>query len=178
MDLELNQPSRKIIEIGISIGELETRKILETKSFLVNAHETLNHEIITLTGINQGMVNRAPCLMTAYCNMQEYIKPFGIHRQGIEWGDDDFFTLMQQLDVDGFSYDWAFGRTTMNVKALVQSVLYSKGINAQGGLKKSCNRFNVKFEGPAHRADKDALNTLKLYFKLLDLFKELPYQNT
>jgi DNA polymerase III alpha subunit (gram-positive type) len=176
LDLEMCQPSGAICEIGVSIGHLPTRKILETKSFLVNPQEEISEFITALTGITNDMVKDAPDLVGAYRQMAEYIKPFGCHRQIIQWGSGDDWELKKQLG-DRISFeDWIGGRTSMNVKNLVQCILTAKEQKTQGGLKKSCNKFNVPFSGPAHRAHKDSENTLRLYFSLLDLLKEIPFQ--
>ena len=53
LDLELNQAGNpKIIQIGTCIAELETKKIIEKRSFLVNPNEAITEFITKLTGIS------------------------------------------------------------------------------------------------------------------------------
>jgi len=50
-DLELNQPSEKIIQLGAIAGNIQTGEILESLSAYINPGEPLDPKIITLTGI-------------------------------------------------------------------------------------------------------------------------------
>ena len=59
----------------------------------------------------------------------------------------------------------------MNCKTVVQAILTARGVKTQGGLAKSMNKFGLSFQGTKHRADDDALNTMRIYFKLLEILK-------
>ena len=172
LDLEMCQPSGVICEIGVSIGELETRKIIDTKSFLVNPNEEISPFITTLTGITNEMVKDAPDLLGAYRDLVAYAKHWNPHKQCIQWGGGDDYTLRKQLGDLIHPDEWIMGRTSMNVKTLVQAIRTARGEKTQGGLKKMCNVFNVKVEGPMHRAHNDARATMQIYFKLLDMLRD------
>jgi len=168
------QPSNAICEIGICIGDIQEKRIVETKSFLINPDEEISPFITTLTGITNEMVKDCPDLTGAFRQMCDYIAPFNCHRQVIQWGGGDTYELKNQLygKID-LSKEWPLGRTTMNVKNVVQAIRCAKNQPTQGGLKKMCNVFNVKVDGPMHRAHNDARATMQLYFKLLELLKEI-----
>ncbi len=174
LDLELNnlndQP--KIIEIGLSIGNLETREILDTKSILVDPREEITDYITNLTGITNDMVKNAPDIWDAYREMVRYLNLFSTMKQPIVWGAGDIRALKNEVDtLLNPTIDWPFGYTEMNVKCIVQAIKAANGDSTQGGLKQSLRYFNVKAEGPYHRANVDAENTLKLYFHLLNMLE-------
>ena len=54
LDLEFNQPSRKIIEVGIAIGHAQTPESSWTvRSWLVDPLEAVAPRIVALTGWQQ-----------------------------------------------------------------------------------------------------------------------------
>lgn len=96
------------------------------------------------------------------------------HRSVIQWGAGDDVCLKTQLIEKGMKEeDWIFGHRSFDVKTVVQSIQLAKGTKIQGGLKKNCQRFGVKFEGPAHDALQDAINTFSLYSDLLKRLRNL-----
>jgi len=62
LDLEMAQPSKKIIQIGAVVGNIVTGEILEKLSIIVNPKEQLTEFIINLTGITQEDVNNGVTL--------------------------------------------------------------------------------------------------------------------
>lgn len=180
LDLEMNthEGINPIIEIGCSIGHLETRTILDKKSFLVHIGEPITPFITSLTGITDEMIKDAPVLIDAYNNMVSWLEPYATQKMPIVWGNGDIRTLKSQLiqqsdlNRDISIKEWPFGYSEMNVKNLVQADLVANGKSMQGGLAKSMTRYGLKFEGTKHRADDDSLNTLKMYFCMLDLLKQ------
>lgn len=173
LDLELAQPSERIIEVGVTVGNLYERTILASKSFFVNPHEELSPFIKDLCHIEQATVDAAPDLIDAYNDMAEFLKPFNVHRMMITWGAGDGWQLRSQLNRCGKPYEWAFGRTEMNVKNLIQAQLMAQGQRIQGGLAKSMTKFGLTFKGTKHVAKDDSLNTLLLFYRYLDLTKEI-----
>ena len=65
VDLEMNQPSRKIIQIGAICFEPDTGKIVAKFHMFVNPGEPISPEIIELTHITDEMVNFAPNIQAA-----------------------------------------------------------------------------------------------------------------
>lgn len=176
MDLELNQLNGKpkIIEIGFAVAEIETRQIIEKKSFLVNPMEEITPYINTLTGISQAMVCDRPTLGGVYLEIKDWIKQFQYRRQVVEWGSGDSWALKKELrDHSVPDDDWIFGYTQINVKTINQALRESKGLGLQGGLAKSMGLYGLKFVGTKHRAADDAYNTLQLYLAFLECFQGL-----
>ena len=171
LDLEFNQQEvPKIIEIGLTIGDLSSRSILDTKSILVNPEEGITEYISTLTGITDYMVSSAPKIDEAYRIMKDYLDSHKVHRQPIVWGSGDVAMLKNAVNSP---LDFPFGFTEMNVKTIVQAVLTSRNMATQGGLAKSMLKFGMRFNGKKHRAIDDSKNTMLLYFKLLDLLRKV-----
>lgn len=172
LDLEFNQLNNqpRIIEIGLTIGDLRTHSILDSKSILVNPEEGITEYIATLTGITDYMLADAPKLPDAYKQMLAYLQSHGVHRQPIVWGGGDVSFLKQSVNNPE---DFPFGFTEMNVKTIVQAVLTSRGQPTQGGLAKSMTKFGLRFMGKKHRAIDDSRNTLMLYFKMLDMLRKV-----
>lgn len=179
LDLELNQLNNapKIIQIGLTIADLDTRTILDKKSIMVHPQEGITEYIATLTGITDNQVKDAPDLAGAYKEMIAYLKPFEIHKQPILWGNGDIWAIKRELATypEGVIdwKTWPFGFTEMNIKTVVQMILTSRGQKTQGGLAKSMNKFGLRFLGTKHRADDDSYNTMILYMKLLDILKNV-----
>lgn len=169
IDLEMNQlDTPKIIEIGLTIGDLSTKKVVEKKSILVNPEQNITEYITALTGITDYMVSNAPNIQMANEEMLKYLAAFNVHAQPVVWGGGDIWQLKKEIkDLNHFP----FGYTEMNVKTIVQFLLISNGKSSQGGLAKSMSKFGLKFSGRKHRADDDSYNTLVFYFHLLNSVK-------
>ena len=86
----------------------------------------------------------------------------------ITWGGGDSKELLDQLGMDQEDKRWCFGRRWIDAKTLFVSWRFANGLQIQGGLKNACNKIGVKFQGPAHRADLDALNTFHAYRMMLN----------
>jgi len=167
LDLELNQPSNKIIQIGYAIGNITTREILQHDFIYVNPEEEINPFITELTGITDYHVKHAPSLETAYELMKNDIAPYECFINPVTWGGGDSQLLREQLGMQDTNF--IFGRRWIDVKTLAQHELVKKAghFNVKGGLGKTMPKFGLKFEGRKHDAMHDAVNTLRLYFKLL-----------
>jgi inhibitor of KinA sporulation pathway (predicted exonuclease) len=166
IDLEMNQPSGRIIAIGAVA--FNDNGIVDTFHEWVNPNEPLNDFIRTLCHVDVDLGSMDQ-LDDVYDKFKIFVEKHGCHRQAIAWGGGDCRTLKQQISA---SKDWCLGRTEMNVKCLVQAILHSRGVKVQGGLSKSLGKFGLKFQGTKHRADSDALNTALLYLKIISLFKD------
>lgn len=173
LDLEMNQlnDNPKIIEIGLTIGDLQTRKIIDSKSLLVNPNENITDYISKLTGITDHMVSDKQNIHGAYGEMLDYLKYYNVtHKQPVVWGAGDVHQLKREIgDVESFP----FGFTEMNVKTIVQAILTARGQKSQGGLAKSMTKFGLRFKGTKHRAIDDSYNTMVFYFYLLGLLQKV-----
>jgi inhibitor of KinA sporulation pathway (predicted exonuclease) len=91
LDLELNQPSRRIIQIGAVVGNIRTGEIVSQFDSKVSPDEELSPAIAKLTKIKQEEVNEAPKLREAYESLKRWLDPFASERvlNPITWGGGD-----------------------------------------------------------------------------------------
>lgn len=176
LDLEMAQPSKKIIQIGACAGNIVTGEILEKLSIFVNPNEQLNQFITDLTGIKQSDVDSGTTLQNAY----EILKRFHLRHNSfinpIVWGGGDNLELFEQLKLENTnltfeSLEWCFGRRWIDVKTLFISWRLANGQPIQGGLAKSMLKVELRFQGRKHNATDDSINTFHMYCKMLNLMK-------
>lgn len=172
LDLEMNQPSGKIIQIGAVMGDVKTGSIVDRFSAFVNPGESLSQEIITLTAIHQEDVDRASSLPVAYKALREWLEPHQKSRSlnPITWGYGDTLDLMSEMGLNYESEEWVFGRRWLDAKTVFTAWSMSKGKDARSGLSKSMGAAGIAFEGRAHNALVDAENTFRMWKFLVDEF--------
>jgi len=179
-DLEMNQPSDKIIQIGAVAGNIDTGEILETMSHLVKIDETLCTDssicdIPKLIGITDKMIEEDGIhLPDAYLHLANLRKKHNCHRNPIVWGGGDMPHLKSELInrfgmqfSEGFGVNkelpmFCFGRRWFDVKSFFQMYVHMNGQSMQSGLRKSISRMGLEFHGRGHDAMYDAYNTFKI----------------
>lgn len=171
LDLELNQPSGRIIQIGAVVGNINTGEVLDKISIFVNPQEQLSEFIIGLTKIKQPMVDAGLSLPEAYLQLQAFHKKNGSFYNPITWGGGDTIELKAELQQSPNPPEWCFGRRWIDAKTLYVSWRLSNGKPPVGGLAKAMRNLGLQFKGCAHRADDDAENTFRIYAALLEFFK-------
>lgn len=172
LDLEMNQPSRKIIQIGACVGNIRTGQIYEKISLFVNPQETLQPFITDLTKITQEDVDNGYTLEEAYRKLQKMHENYGAFVNVITWGGGDSIELLTQLQQENSNFEgWCFGRRWIDTKTLYVSWRLANGKHVQGGLAKAMTKVDLRFEGQKHNATDDAVNTFRLYLKMLELLK-------
>lgn len=165
IDLELNQPSGKIIEIGIAIGN--TEGILQNTHWYVDPGEPIDESIVELTGITDEVIEMdstplhvvAEQLTTIFATYEPFPNP-------VQWGGMDAHLLRKEFLLQGIDFR-LFGRREIDVKTLYTYLQIARGRSITGGLKGCMDRYGMKFFGTPHRALDDARNTLEFYFTLL-----------
>jgi inhibitor of KinA sporulation pathway (predicted exonuclease) len=177
LDLELNQPSRRIIQIGAVIGNIRTGEIVSRFDSKVSPDEVLSPAIAKLTKIKQEEVDVAPKLKEAYESLKRWLEPFAGERvlNPITWGGGDTETLREQLQLD--LERWLFGRRWLDAKTLFVAWRMAQGRELQGGLGRSMTKLGLSFEGRQHNAIDDAENTFRIYRALLFEFGKAPSAN-
>lgn len=171
LDLELNNSeinleNPKIIQIGISIGNVS--EMLLTKSWYVNPNEPIYDFIVNLTGITDEMVkNQSISLQQIANEISELITIYNCYVNPITWGVGDVVKLIDTFKENNIKFNH-FGRREIDVKQIYTFLMLSQNRNLKGGLSSAMGRFNLPFKGKAHRADVDAENTLRFFFKLID----------
>ncbi len=177
LDPEINQPPSTIIQIGEASTDTATSQVLSSFSQIVNPGEILSPKIIQLTGITQAQVDAGVSLPSAYAAFLEWMGQYPFKSRfmnPLTWGGDDAACLRRQLGLDG---QWPLGRRILDVKTLYVSYCIAQGAPPKGGLSVSMKKEGLSFEGTAHDAKDDAVNTLRMFFHLQRKWN-LPIQNT
>jgi inhibitor of KinA sporulation pathway (predicted exonuclease) len=161
IDLEMNQPSGKIIEIGAVTIDLRSKEfhVISQYDSRCNPGEYPNEVITNLTGITPESVKDAKPLKQALSEFWSYDP----HRNMAAWGDDIDFIIKATQDYKiPFQYP-----KKMDIKQIVNFVHYKENRGKYGiGLKKSVELEGIEFEGTPHRALWDAMNTAKLIWSV------------
>lgn len=179
LDLELNQPSDKIIQIGAVAGNIFTGDIVDQLSILVKIDEKLCIDasicdIPKLTGITDAMLQKdGISLLAAYEQLANFRVKNNCHRTPMTWGGGDIPALKSQLKDSGLNFSegfgvnkhlpmFCFGRRWIDIKSLYQVYMLMNGNTMQAGLRKAINKMGLTFYGRAHNAQYDAYNTFKV----------------
>ena len=169
LDLELNQPSGKIIQVGVAIGSLQDRREQYiTHKWYINPNEPLDPFIIDLTGIT-------PSDISTYCvshetvarELGELIREHKTFVNPVTWGGGDSTELLAEFCKNHADFPH-FGRRWIDVKTWYTLYMLARGKNPTGGLASAMGTYKMHFKGRAHQADVDAENTLALFFKIIE----------
>lgn len=169
LDLEFTQPSKKIIQIGACVGNLNSGIILKEYQVYINPNEQLSPYIINLTGIKQSDIDNGINIFDAYNDLINIHQNYNCFRNAIVWGGGDSEFLRQQLNKDEETF--LFGRRWIDVKTVFISYMWSMGIKGQAGLARALTKLGLQFKGRKHSAIDDAKNTFIIYRELLMRFK-------
>jgi inhibitor of KinA sporulation pathway (predicted exonuclease) len=188
LDLEMNQPSGRIIQIGAVYGNIHTGEIAEKRlSILVEPGEPLSTrndektgacDIVRLTGISQKDIDeKGVTLWEAYEALVAYWKEAQATSTILTWGYGDVLELRHQLMTDYKGcFDppripYPFGRRSLDIKSLHQSWATMNGASIKAGLAKAMSKHEIPFDGRFHNAMWDAYNTFKIAHKLFNFMK-------
>lgn len=171
LDLEMNQPSGRIIQIGAVLGNVVTGEVIAGFDAKVNPLEPLDERIAKLTGITADELAAAPTLASAGEALKEWLAPYAEQRtlNPLTWGGGDTETLRAQLGAT--DERWLFGRRWIDVKTLYAAWRMAQGKDVSGGLAKAMTKLKLAFRGRKHNALDDALNTFRMYRALLGEFR-------
>lgn len=166
LDLEMNQPSGKLIEVGICVGDIQTTSNnWEVKSWLLDPQEDISPFITELTGIsNDDISENAVPLSQMAVELAELIEKHKPFVNPITWGGGDMTALLDLIHSTGESFPY-FGRRWIDVKTVFTFLKMTSpsGFNHKMGLRSALQSMGVSFVGTQHRASADAMNTLRLW---------------
>ena len=175
LDLEMNQPSGRIIQIGACVGDTNTGEILETLSVLVHPGigDPITEFITGLTGITQQQVDTdGTSLLEAYDILKDLHTRHQCFMNPLTWGGGDSYELKKQLERDfGWVNNWCFGRRWIDVKTLYHTRQLARDGKVQAGLARALTKLGLQFKGRKHNAKDDAVNTFYAYLELSKVFK-------
>jgi inhibitor of KinA sporulation pathway (predicted exonuclease) len=172
LDLEMNQPSGRIVQIGAVVGDTATGEIVQRLRVYVNPGEPIAPFITDLCGITQEQIDKeGVTLDEAYQQLKEMHRRHTEFINPVTWGGGDSQEVFEQISDDARK-DWCFGRRWIDAKTLVVSQMIGKENRVySGGLSSAMKRFNLKFEGRKHDAQDDAENTWRIYYHMLYLMR-------
>lgn len=173
LDLELNQPSGKIIELGYIIANVKSKEIKVAKSIIINPDELLHKNIIELTSITQEQVDGGVSLEEAYQQMLNDIDRLQVTKHPIQWGLDHF-DLRNKLKISW--EDYIFRPRAHDIKSFYQLYQMTKpNSKTISGLEASIKYLGLEWDykyGYPHQALADAYNTLLTYWKISDKLRK------
>jgi len=180
-DLELERPNteseasdsllteERIIQLGYVVFSVDPFRVYCQNSIVVNPGVSkLSGFIKKLTGITDLDIQNGVPLEYAVDTLLYDATRFETYRVLKQWGGGDQDCLKQEV---GNKMDY-FGRSGCNVKHLYQIYAEANGLNRSGGLKKCLRRCGLEWEGKAHNAMYDALNTAKMYDFLVNKMRD------
>lgn len=168
LDCEYNQPSHKLIQIGAAVFHFESGDKIAEITINVNPGELLNPEIITLTGITNNDLVGAINVKEAYFKLKEFHALHKCMINPLVWGSgtrNDSSMIWEEANPGEPNF---MGFRVFDVKVLYQSYRILRGRGIKGGLVSACEYMGIPFEGRAHTALADAINTYKVWMALLN----------
>jgi inhibitor of KinA sporulation pathway (predicted exonuclease) len=192
IDLELNNKNDgttpRIIQVGVSIGSPVRPDDIKTFSWYLDPEEEITPFITKLTGIDNQLIKEKAVPhqivaeeLGALININKcFVNP-------VTWGQGDADELKAEFRERNINFPF-FGRRIFDVKTLYVFNQMVQGKSPSGGLRKSMLSYGIDFQGQSHRAEIDALNTLRFFFYFLEkqrkfeeykeLMRTLKYKDT
>lgn len=173
LDLELNSDGKQtdeIIQVGIAVGNLKSIFLKESR--IIKIQRPLYPFITNLTGITQDDVNNGCSLNEVATWLSDIIEEHKPFVNPVTWGLGDADELLAEFKNNNISFPY-FGRRIVDVKHFFLFIEVANGRALSGGLRSSMNKHKLQFIGTPHRADDDALNTLRFFFHLLQRQRKL-----
>lgn len=181
LDVELNQPSRKVIQIGAAVFNARNAALIDRLEIYVNPDETIDPFITELTGIKNSDVQSGMSIYEAYNELKRFHSKHKCFRNPMVWGsgvrndsiaiDEDYRRYAKENGMETDSENF-MGFRVIDVKTIYQSVQIFENSQYSGGLKDSMKKLGLEFEGEAHRALTDAVNTFRIWYHLMRIFHD------
>jgi inhibitor of KinA sporulation pathway (predicted exonuclease) len=167
LDCEFNQPSKKCIQIGALVYDLDNAQCVDTYDSFVNPGEPINPEIVQLTGITDRDVSNAPTIAQAFEELRWFHAKNKVFQNPIVWGSgvsNDSLALWNEVGADEPNF---MGWRVIDAKSIYQSLMLFDGGMYAGGLEQSMSRLGLTFQGTKHNALTDARNTFTIWYHLI-----------
>ena len=168
LDLEMNQPSGAIIQIGAVCMDMKTGIIKSQFSQYINPQEKLDERIIALTGITQEMVDGGRSLKHV---LEEMFWPWLASKHICAWGSD-VEQLIEISEIMGLRVPEGLNHYDAKAVASILRCAFPSS-RTRGGLKDTMDLFGVPFIGRQHDGLVDAMNTAKLLHHFVAVTKNM-----
>jgi inhibitor of KinA sporulation pathway (predicted exonuclease) len=177
LDLELNNlkngKTPRIIEVGIAIGSPLSPDSIMTVNWYLDPKEPISPFISNLTGIDDVTISsKAVTHQTVAKELGALLDVHKCYVNPVTWGQGDAKELKNEFSERGIEFPY-FGRRILDVKDIFVYKQIVKGITTSSGLKKAMGMYGLKFKGEAHRAAVDAENTLRFFFHLIKMDRNI-----
>lgn len=176
LDLELNSKrdgtTPRIIQVGVSIGSPVRPDDIKTFSWYLNPEEPITEFITQLTGITDEIIETQSVSHKIVAQeLGDLIKVNNCFVNPVVWGGggegNDATELKDEFNQRNIDFPF-FGRRVIDVKTFYVFNQIVNGKSPSGGLRKSMISYGLDFIGESHRADVDAMNTLRFFFYFLE----------
>jgi inhibitor of KinA sporulation pathway (predicted exonuclease) len=174
VDLEMNQPSGRIIQIGAVCFHPENGFVVDTFNQLVNPDEVISDQIIALTRISNERVIGQPNIQNAASAFSSFKKKHQINPIGIVWGagtSNDVEKIYRESGLQS-----PFKSRIIDVKGVYQMLANASSatMRQNSGLLRACENMKIGWDdqyGEPHDALADAWNTMRMYLFLSKCLK-------
>ena len=170
LDLEYNQPSGTIIQVGVAIGSAsQSQQEYVVRRWDLRVDESISEFITQLTGITDDDCSVGVSLAQCAEELSKLLSEHEVFVNPGTWGGGDSTDLIHAFAQSKVEFHH-FGRRWIDVKTWATLLSLARTPTAKvqhGGLSKAMARYKLQFVGKAHRADVDAFNTLRLFFGIL-----------
>lgn len=152
---------REIIQIGAVLLNDNNEQIVTFEKLVKPVYCTVTKRIENLTGLTNEMLDNELEFEEAIKQMLD-ILPKDEDVQLLTWSDSDTIAILNEMEIKNINND--------KLKSLCENYIdiqkeFSKKLNFESilNLEKALNLVGIDFEGKAHGALVDAINTAKLY---------------
>jgi inhibitor of KinA sporulation pathway (predicted exonuclease) len=163
------QPSKALIQLAGVCIDLTSEKTLAVFDQFANPNEPLTEFITELTGIKQHEVDGAQQCSEVLTNFWKWTDDMGC-KNICSWGTDHFY-IIEESKKNQVRYPDKMRFLNLKEMATLLRTAFSQS-KQTGGLKKTMELFDIKFEGRAHNALIDAQNTASLMLFFRNSFKK------
>jgi inhibitor of KinA sporulation pathway (predicted exonuclease) len=155
----------EIIEIGVSLVDISSLKILSNDSILVKPSSSKVSPFCTkLTTLTQGLVDTGISFREACDKLRDDYKSY--NKTMVSWGDYD--KSMFDRNCRDYGCQYPFGKRHLNLKNCF-TILH--GLDREPGMDAALKLLNLPLDGIHHRGGDDSKNIATILINTLAKFR-------